>query len=89
MKIISFHVIVWAYAISISYAKIDCHYCGIKELCPLPYSEKKIETVNCEKSCMKFDGNSQVDNKRVLVRDCGEEDINLCSKNSTWFGATG
>ena len=38
---------------------------------------------------MKFDGNSQVDNKRVLVRDCGEEDINLCSKNSTWFGATG
>ena len=89
MKIISFHVIVWAYAISISYAKIDCHYCGIKELCPLPYTEKETQTVNCEKSCMKFDGNSLVDNKRVLVRDCGEEDINLCSKNSTWFGATG
>ena len=79
----------WAYAISVAYAKIDCHYCGIKELCTLPYSEKNPARVNCEKSCMKFDGYSLVDNKRVLVRDCGEKDINLCSKNSTWFGATG
>ena len=45
--------------------------------------------VTCAKSCMKFDGYSETDSKRVLIRSCGEQDINKCSKNSTWFGAKG
>ena len=58
-------------------------------LCPLPFSEDKVETVNCAKSCMKFDGFSELDNKRVLVRGCGTEDANACNKNFTYFGAVG
>ena len=70
-------------------ANIDCHYCGLRKLCPLPYRDDEAEKVSCAKSCMKFDGYSETDNKRVLIRSCGEEDVNRCSKNSTWFGARG
>ena len=70
-------------------ATISCHYCGVRKLCPLPYRDIEAETVSCAKSCMKFDGYSETDNKRVLIRSCGEEDVNRCSKNSTWFGARG
>ena len=68
---------------------ILCHYCGINLKCPLPFDENKVETINCAKSCLKFDGNSEADNKRVLVRGCGEEDANICNKNSTYHGAKG
>ena len=70
-------------------ASISCHYCGISLTCPLPFDENKVETINCAKSCLKFDGNSEADNKRVLVRGCGEEDANICNKNSTYHGAKG
>lgn len=70
-------------------ADIECHYCGERHLCPLPYKEKDTERVNCQKSCMKFDGYSQVDNKRILVRGCGQRDINECTTNTTYFGAVG
>ena len=51
---------------------IECHYCGPRKLCTLPYDEEKSERITCEKSCMKFDGKSETDGKRVLVRSCGE-----------------
>ena len=70
-------------------ANIQCHYCGMRSLCPLPYKAEETERVSCAASCMKFDGYSEVDNKRVLIRACGEEDVNRCGKNSTWFGARG
>ena len=90
MKIVLFPLLLICCCLfSTSNANIDCNYCGERKLCPLPYNEKETERVSCEKSCMKFDGHSVVDNKRVLVRSCGEQDINLCSKNTTWFGAKG
>lgn len=35
---------------------IKCHYCGVKNLCELPYDLATAEFINCPKSCMKFDG---------------------------------
>ena len=75
--------------LNLAKASIECHYCGLRALCPLPYKEEETERIPCAKSCMKFDGYSEVDNKRVLIRSCGEEDVNRCGKNSTWFGARG
>ena len=72
-----------------SLADIECNYCGLRALCPLPYSDKVTERVTCAKSCMKFDGYSSTDNKRVLIRDCGEVDINECKKNVSMWGAIG
>ena len=76
-------------SITVVHGTIECHFCGLRYLCPLPFSDDKVETISCAKSCMKFDGFSELDNKRVLVRGCGEEDVNLCSKNATYFGAKG
>ena len=68
---------------------IDCHYCGIRKLCTLPYDDSFSEKISCAKSCMKFDGKSLMDDRRVLVRTCGVEDINRCDKNVTYLGARG
>ena len=35
---------------------IKCHYCGVKNLCELPYDLSTADYINCPKSCMKFDG---------------------------------
>ena len=40
--------------------KIECHYCGIRKLCTLPYDPKTAEFINCPVSCMKFDGQVRV-----------------------------
>ena len=68
--------------------EIDCHYCGIRKLCTLPYDEEFAEKITCKKSCMKFDGNAD-DGKRVLVRSCGVEDTNICNKTTNWHGSKG
>lgn len=67
---------------------IECHYCGIRKLCTLPYDDTFSEKISCEKSCMKFDGQAE-DGKRVLVRSCGVEDTNICNKTTTWHGSKG
>ena len=67
---------------------IDCHYCGIRNLCTLPYDETFSEKISCPKSCMKFDGKAS-DGKRVLVRSCGFEDTNICNKTTDWHGSVG
>ena len=67
---------------------IECHYCGIRKLCTLPYDDTFSEKISCAKSCMKFDGQAE-DGKRVLVRSCGVEDTNICNKTTTWHGSKG
>ena len=68
--------------------KIDCHYCGIRKLCTLPYVDTSSEKITCAQSCMKFDGEAP-DGKRVLVRSCGFEDTNICNKTTEWNGSRG
>jgi hypothetical protein len=34
---------------------------------------------------MKFDGFSDGDDSRVVVRDCGDSDTNVCTDGSTWW----
>ena len=85
-------------------AEIQCHYCGLEKLCPLPYTEKNIKSTvddddnqeirmnrkTCPKSCIKFDGFAD-DGKRVLVRDCSADnlDTNECKTDQEFFGAKG
>ena len=38
---------------------------------------------------MKFDGYADADSSRVVVRDCGDTDTNVCKDGSTWFSASG
>ena len=71
-----------------AFGKIDCHYCGIRKLCTLPYIDTSSEKITCDKSCMKFDGEAP-DGKRVLVRSCGFEDTNICNKTTEWNGSRG
>ena len=75
-------------SIQIVSSEIECHYCGIRHLCTLPYEESFSERITCEKSCMKVDGFAH-DGKRVIVRSCGAEDTNLCNKTTNWYGAEG
>ena len=35
---------------------VQCFYCGIKDLCELPFDEETVEKIECPYSCMKFDG---------------------------------
>lgn len=50
--------------------KKTCYYCGITDNCELPYDTENAKMIECEKSCMKFDGQA-VDGKRIVVRNCG------------------
>ena len=38
---------------------------------------------------MKFDGYSDLDGSRVVVRDCSQNDVTKCETDSKWFSATG
>ncbi len=77
---------------------ITCHYCGIEDLCPLPYNDvnrpvaagAKVAKKLCAKACLKFDGHAP-DGKRVVIRDCGgpNADTNKCTEDFEFFGAKG
>ena len=90
----TFNVAIWLSALIFcnsvyqALGKIDCHYCGIRKLCTLPYVDTSSEKITCDKSCMKFDGEAP-DGKRVLVRSCGFEDTNICNKTTEWNGSRG
>ena len=50
-------------------AGMECHYCGMRGICTLPYVAEKsgaVEKINCTHSCMKFDG-ADGNGKRVVV----------------------
>ena len=34
----------------------SCFYCGVKELCELPFDEETVERIDCPTSCLKFEG---------------------------------
>lgn len=68
---------------------IQCHYCGIRRLCQLPFDQEAAETITCDQSCMKFDGFAD-DGKRIIVRSCGHEDLNTwCNASYDWNGSKG
>ena len=35
---------------------VQCFYCGIKDLCELPFDEETVDKIECPFSCMKFEG---------------------------------
>ena len=70
---------------------MECHYCGIRGICTLPYVAEKsgtVEKINCTHSCMKFDGKDG-NGKRVVVRSCGKKNLTNCKLNENWNGAFG
>jgi len=74
---------------SSSMADIPCHYCGSRALCTLPFNSDFAESINCTISCMKFDGLSDSDGTRVVIRGCGANNTNLCESTMKMAGATG
>jgi len=57
-----------------------CYYCGFESPCPLNFAkdESSVRTIKCKKSCMKFDGWTTDQQKRVIVRDCGYYSTTEC-----------
>ena len=71
---------------------IECHSCGIRKKCSLPYDPTKAAWITCPVSCMKFDG--QRWGQRINYRGCGnifgdKIDANVCNETAEWFGAKG
>ena len=69
-------------------ADIECHYCGMRDTCTLPYVETWASKINCTHSCMKFDGINGA-GKRVVVRSCGKKNLTICKINENWNGGIG
>jgi len=65
-----------------AFAGIQCHYCGVKGLCKLPYDPSEAEFITCPKSCLKFDGFA--DGNKVIVRDCGVYEADECTADSQY-----
>ena len=68
--------------------KIECHYCGIKDTCTLPYVISQESKIECDDSCMKFDG-KEPGGKRVVVRSCGSQNSSKCFYGENWNKAIG
>merc|ERR1712221_3909 len=66
---------------------LQCFYCGIKDLCELPFDEETVEKIECPNSCLKFEGFSK-DGQKVTVRDCGFFDADECTENHVYEGTT-
>lgn len=64
-----------------------CYYCGITDSCAMPYDESEGKFINCDKSCMKFDGLA-TDGKRVVVRNCGYFTANECVEEAIFEDET-
>ena len=71
---------------SLSPGGLQCHYCGIKSLCKLPYDSLEAELITCPKSCLKFDG--YADGQRVIVRDCADSELDECSEEPQQYANT-
>ena len=82
-----------AWLVTVAEGAIDCHYCGPRQLCQLPYDTKlfHVQKVKCEKACMKFDG--ERDGNRVVIRDCAQpehyDNMNTCVDDFDYHGAKG
>ena len=71
---------------SLSPGGLQCHYCGIKDLCKLPYDSLEAELITCPKSCLKFDG--YANGQRVIVRDCADTELDECSEEPQQYANT-
>ena len=61
----------------------SCYYCGIKDNCELPYDKDDGERIQCDKSCLKFDGQAK-DGKRIVVRNCGYFTADECIHGASY-----
>merc|ERR1712156_615111 len=75
---------------SLLVTRLQCHYCGVKDLCKIPYYEDEAEFITCPVSCMTFQGFSK-SGQKVIVRDCGFFEADECTANKEYenTGATG
>jgi hypothetical protein len=92
MKTCYMFVFLVAISTTTALADIECHYCGLKDQCTIPFDDSSSTKVTCAIGCLKFDGKSNYDpdeNKRSLVRGCGEEDMTACEPNKEWFESKG
>ena len=64
-------------------ADIECHYCGMRDTCTLPYIQTSASKISCQDSCMKFDGKDP-NGKRVVVRSCGKKNLTKCEMEQKW-----
>ena len=69
-------------------ASIECHDCGMLDICTIPYVKTSVSKVDCKDSCMKFDGKDP-DGKRVVARSCGQKHMTECITNTKWNGGVG
>lgn len=76
-------------SLPIAWTDIPCQYCGSRMLCTLPFNPDYAEVVNCTIACMKFDGFSDSDGSRVVIRGCSSNNTNTCEAGVELFGATG
>ena len=69
-----------------------CHYCGIEDLCKLPYDPLEANYITCPNSCMKFDGYAESEegfgSKRVIIRDCGTPEVDVCPEEPQQYANT-
>ena len=67
-------------------AGLKCHYCGIEDLCSLPYETLEANYITCPNSCMKFDGSA--DGKKVIIRGCGSQEVDACGEEPEQYANT-
>ena len=67
-------------------AGLKCHYCGIEDLCSLPYDTLEANYITCPNSCMKFDG--EADGKKVIIRGCGSQEVDVCGEEPEQYANT-
>ena len=67
-------------------AGLKCHYCGIEDLCSLPYDTLEANYITCPNSCMKFDGSA--DGKKVIIRGCGSQEVDVCGEEPEQYANT-
>ena len=49
----------YTYILNFFFQGIQCHYCGVKDLCQVPYYEDEAEFITCPVSCMTFQGSDE------------------------------
>jgi len=64
-------------------SNLKCYYCGIKDNCQLPFDTEEGKLIECDKSCLKFDGLAK-DGKRIVIRNCGYFTTNECIEEASY-----
>merc|ERR1711936_253427 len=85
MKILAkFCLLLVSYLVTLTGVEgLQCHYCGVKDLCEVPYYEDEAEFITCPVSCMTFQGFSK-SGQKIIVRDCGFFEADECTANKIY-----